>query len=165
MQGLKQQHGVRVTKKSDDDFVRVQQRAQRAQRATRIGTRVTKRVPSEILNDKNDDDNLFESMANMPFEGRMYQKPIALRFPTGEILLRSTTLEDANLDEEMEKSADQSDRIGKKSNSGARVTKKNNFGARVTKKNNFGARVTKKANFGARVTKKANFGARVTKKS
>ena len=168
---MKQKHGVRVTKRPEhpNDLVSIQHRSQLQQRATRIGTRVTKRDLSQIVNDPNDKDIFFDALSSMPFPRRIYQTRVALGYPIDEYSLPTTTLEDSNLGEAIENQ----DRIIKKANFGARVTKKNYFGARVTKKSNFGARVTKKANEGTNlanrylrtmIIKRPEFGTRVTKR-
>ena len=151
MQGMKQKHGVRVTKRPEnpDDLVSVQHRAQLQQRATRIGTRVTKRDLSQIVQDPNDKDIFFDALSSMPFPRRVYQTRVGLVFPIDEHSFPKTPLEDSNVEEAIENQ----DQIIKRANFGARVTKKNNFGARVTKKSNFGARVTKKANEGTNAVK------------
>ena len=171
MKGMKQKHGVRVTKRPEnpDDLVSVQHRAQLQQRATRIGTRVTKRDLSRIVHNPNDKDIFFDALPSIPFPRRVYQTRVALGFPIDEHSFPKTTLEDSNVDEANENQ----ENIIKRANFGARVTKKNNFGARVTKKSNFGARVTKKANEGTNfdnryfrtmIIKRPEFGTRVTKR-
>ena len=160
MEGFKNFLGDRFTKRPEN-AANLELIGASGRKATRIGTRVTKRSHVQFLTNQKDDDIQFDPLSNLPF-GRMYQTRVAIRYPVGESLL-SAPLENVYLGENDHTQGDH-DRISKKADFGARVTKKGNFGARVTKKADFGARVTKRAGFGSRVTKKAGFGARVTKK-
>ena len=161
MEGFKSLLGDRVTKRPEN-AVNLELIGASGRKATRIGTRVTKRQSAKFSPNEKDDDIQFDPLSNWPF-GRMYQTRVAIRYPVGESL-PTIPLENAYLVENDHTQGDH-DRISKKAGFGARVTKKGNFGARVTKKADFGARVTKRAGFGSRVTKKAGFGARVTKKA
>ena len=186
LQNFKRSFGARVTKRPETpanfELMRV-----RGGRATRIGTRVTKRGIHQILEKYYDNyDGPSGSLPNLP------------KLPKRDFRQMQNALDESNDNNEVPfdalsnlpygrayqtrvairypigesffptitlGDADSDDDIDNEEESGDRVSKKANFGARVTKKNNFGARVTKRGNFGARVTKKANFGARVTKKS
>ena len=154
MIGLKKFLGARVTKRPEN-AANLELIGASGRKATRIGTRVTKRHSGPFISSQNDDDVQLDSLSNLPF-GRMYQTRVAIRYPFTE------PVENASFTTPVQN--EYMERIRKKAGFGARVTKKGSFGARVTKKDDFGARVTKKAGFGARVTKKYGFGARVTKK-